>query len=99
MNLTRECSFISKLNHPNVINLIDAFFTNDSFCMLLPKAQMDLGKYIKIFNIDNQILTICYQLIRGLAYLHSQDILHGDLKPQNILVFLIIVVIKMIILG
>lgn len=29
---------------------------------------------------------IMYQLLRGLKYIHSADVLHRDLKPQNILI-------------
>lgn len=87
-SLIREASYISKLRHPNVINLIDAFFTEKNFCMILPKADIDLFQYYKKKPLkDEEIISISYQIIRGVAYLHSQDILHGDLKPQNILLF------------
>lgn len=87
-SLITEAAYISKLQHPNVINLIDAFFTKNDFCILLPKANMDLKKYVELNKLTEvEIVSISYQLIRGVAYLHSQDILHGDLKPQNILIF------------
>ena len=27
-----------------------------------------------------------YQILRGLKYIHSANIIHGDLKPRNLLV-------------
>lgn len=88
-SLLREAAFISKLNHPNVINLLDAFFTDKYFCIILPEANMDLYKRYRQFPklTIEEIISISYQIIRGISYLHSQDVLHGDLKPYNILLF------------
>lgn len=36
---------------------------------------------------DNNIIKILKQLLRGLQFMHSNKILHLDIKPQNILVF------------
>jgi serine/threonine protein kinase len=35
---------------------------------------------------EEHVQFFLYQLLRGLKYIHSGDILHRDLKPKNILV-------------
>lgn len=35
---------------------------------------------------DDHVQFFMYQIIRGLKYIHSAEILHRDLKPRNLLV-------------
>ena len=88
-SLLREAAFLCKLSHPNIIKLLDVFILPNKFCLVLPEAKMDLLDRRKISPrlTEEEVKIIAYQLIRGVAYLHSQDILHGDLKPSNILYF------------
>lgn len=52
----------------------------------MPIAECDVKVYLKILQ-DKHILNLVKDLTQGLKYLHDNNILHGDIKPSNILVF------------
>ncbi len=36
---------------------------------------------------DAEVFNLYYQLVHGMAYMHSKHVVHRDLKPANILLF------------
>ncbi|ETW10117.1 ULK/FUSED protein kinase [Aphanomyces invadans] len=87
-NLRQEINILRGLNHSNVIAMLDSFETEGEFCMVTEYAQ---GELFQILEDDHQlpedeIKKIAVQLLQALHYLHTNRIIHRDMKPQNILV-------------
>lgn len=48
--------------------------------------ETDLYKLLKTQRLsDDHICYFLYQILRGLKYIHSANVLHRDLKPSNLL--------------
>lgn len=93
-NCLMEILILKKLNHQNIIKCTSFFINKDKhiFQLLLEKCEFNLNTLIsnrKIikgkFNID-EIKSITIQIISGIAYLNSYNLIHCDIKPQNILI-------------
>jgi len=83
-----EADITVRLNHPNVIKLLGkTCITKKKLGIVMEKAEhgsldMWIGK------IDREKLTkIALSIIDGLEYVHSQNVIHRDIKPKNILMF------------
>ena len=95
----KEVTFLKKLNSPLFIHVYHSFFEQNEhgswyFCILMEYAQKgDLLRYF-ISNArerntvieEAEIWRICKSVAKGLSILHSRNIVHKDIKPQNILV-------------
>lgn len=86
--LTREIEIMKKVNHPNVLHLIDIFETDTHLCMVL---ELVTGGelFYKIVNrgsySEHDAANIVRQLVTGVEYLHREGVAHRDLKPENLL--------------
>ncbi|KEQ18376.1 protein kinase domain-containing protein [Endozoicomonas numazuensis] len=94
--LKREAEALGHLSHPNIINKLG--HTGDArWCesIILEFGGVDLGRWSKLNSSheDAALLSrkkkqklLLKQVVEGLKYLHDQNLIHRDIKPQNILV-------------
>ncbi len=86
--LLREARTIGKLQHPNIVCIYEAGHLSGSAYLVLEYVNGPLLSQMlrsgKPMDMD-LALTITMQILDGLAYAHERSIIHGDIKPANII--------------
>ena len=87
LTLLREIKLVQMLDHPNVVKLKDVFHNKGLLYFAIeygPVCLSDLIASKKVELSAGYIKCIMHQLLDGLAYLHSQNVIHRDIKSSNI---------------
>lgn len=98
--LTREIENLIRLNHPNVVSIIDKGVIKDHVYLvmnlvegcsirdLFNESPSLLASYwlADLKNDWSRLATWGKEIANALEYLHSENIFHGNLNPTNILV-------------
>ena len=91
--LLREIVILGYLNHPNVVRMREIIRPSNlenfnELYVVMEHAQSDLKKLVKssIHLEPDHIQMIIYNILAGMNYIHSCNVLHRDLKPANILI-------------
>lgn len=85
----REAIICARLKHPNIVSIYDVGTHADNLYLVIEYIEgEDLGQFLKRHrHLPVELaLFISRELIAGLAYAHSQGIIHRDIKPGNIMV-------------
>lgn len=89
LRFQREASAVSKLHHPNVVEVYDVGEFDDQNYIVMEYVR---GRTLKqLINqrgaLDKtEAVDIMKQLVSAVAHAHEKNIIHRDIKPQNVLV-------------
>ncbi|KAF2669191.1 kinase-like protein [Microthyrium microscopicum] len=86
----REFVILAELDHPNIVGLNQVFWSQNNiyiFQELFTGGDLfSLMTHRKCDMDEVEVAAIILQVLMGLKYLHDRDIVHRDLKLENVLV-------------
>ena len=87
----REARITAQLQHPNIVPVYDAGYDREgqAFFTMKPVGKKTLKNYLKENQLHDKFyfqhsLELFLKVCQAMAYAHSKQVVHLDLKPENI---------------
>lgn len=88
----REAKTLARLNHENIVNVIDFFQHIERYFLVLEFVEGETlarrlrrcARQRRFFSMG-EAAAIAWQVGQALAFAHARQIVHRDLKPENIM--------------
>jgi len=82
-----EARLSSKMEHPNILPVMNASFIDDYFVIAMRLGVETLGDRMTRRMSDQRALSFTSQALAALSHAHSKRIIHCDVKPENFILF------------
>ncbi|KAH9440837.1 hypothetical protein Pst134EA_032992 [Puccinia striiformis f. sp. tritici] len=88
----REISLMKELKHPNIVRLYDVIHNETKLMLVFEFMDLDLKKYMdthggaRCSRRHRSSEVLCINFSKALHFVTKTEVLHRDLKPQNLLI-------------
>ncbi|XP_037947349.1 serine/threonine-protein kinase Nek8 [Teleopsis dalmanni] len=85
-----EVEVFSKLHHPNIISYLGSFIKDNTLLIEMEYAdggtlaQIIADRHLRDYLPERYIIAVFEQISSAINYMHSENILHRDLKTANV---------------
>uniref|UniRef100_A0A2C9KEL7 non-specific serine/threonine protein kinase n=1 Tax=Biomphalaria glabrata TaxID=6526 RepID=A0A2C9KEL7_BIOGL len=85
--IVAEIDILKQNRHENIVNFVDCYFLGHELWVVMEYldggSMTDLVTFIVM--TEDQMAAVCRECLRAIEFLHSQKIIHRDIKSDNVL--------------
>jgi cyclin-dependent kinase-like len=85
----REIRVLKLFKHENIVRLLQVFREEEKLYLVFEYVERTVLEELESSPDGiplEKLKSITYQMVKALDFLHSHDIVHRDVKPENLLV-------------
>ena len=87
--MLREIRVLKLFKHENIVRLLQVFREEEKLYLVFEYVERTVLEELESSPDGiplEKLKSITYQMVKALDFLHSHDIVHRDVKPENLLV-------------
>ena len=86
--MKRELAMLQMLHHENVVEFQESFVSKGNFFLVFEYVEKNLLEVLEEspHGLSPKLIRSFYQMCKAVDYLHKNNMIHRDVKPENLLI-------------